>query len=108
MMNPELSTELKNKVLIELKKRNFAREYIDQLAIQYGKIIPARGAKLNGWEKVRIIIFPFFVPIHAIYANRYLSKGDVPKWKSYWKYLTLGWLFWTLLMLLIALFFLKY
>jgi hypothetical protein len=107
MMNSELDFELREKVNLELKRRNFSQDHIDQLTLEYEKIIPAKSATLGTGEKIRIIVFPFFIPIQAIFANKYLSKGDSNSWRLYWKYLIVGWLFWTLIILLAARLFLK-
>jgi hypothetical protein len=108
VINHDLSQGLKEKALAEFGKRNFSQQYVDELAYEYETIIPSLNTDLSTWEKVRIIVFPFLLPIQAIIANRYISKGNPKKWKQYWKYLTIGWLVWTILVFLVAKFLLSY
>jgi hypothetical protein len=100
VINHDLSGDLKEKANAEFQKRNFPQEYIDKLALEYENIMPSSKSGLTIGEKIRIIAFPFFVPIQSIIANRYISKGNTTGWKMYWKYLAIGWLMWTILFFL--------
>lgn len=101
VVNRDLDGHLKEEALREFDKRNFPQEYIDQLAIEYEKIIPAIGANLTKLEKAKIIAFPFFIPIQAIIANKYIAQGNIKKWKLYWRYLTIGWVIWSVIIILV-------
>jgi hypothetical protein len=107
VINQDLDPDLHEQVHAEFKKRNFSQEHIDQLAIEYEKVIPSINDDLTTWQKIRIIAFPFFIPIQAIIANRYISKGNIRKWKQYWKFLTVGLLVWTIVILVLVKLFYK-
>jgi hypothetical protein len=107
IINHDLDQDLKQQACAEFEKRNFSQEYLDQLALEYENIIPLSNTTLPIWEKMRIIAFPFIVPLQAILANRYISQGNPKKWKQYWKYLVVCWLVWIFLILLAIKFFYK-
>jgi len=108
VVNEDLSSDIKAIVVSEFKKRNFSQGYIDQLALEFEAIAPQSKDGLNAWQKAGIIAFPFLIPLQAILANRFISKGYPRKWKQYWQFLTIGMLVWTALLFLIAKLFLKY
>ena len=106
--NKDLDQDLKEKAIAEFERRNFSQEYIDQLSLESENIIPKSNADLTIRQKLGIVAFPFFIPIQAVMANRFISTGEPKKWRQYWSYLTLGWLVWTVIVLLIAKLFLKF
>lgn len=99
--NLNLDKYLKEQALKEFGKRNFSPEYARRLAIEYERVIPVMDPDFTALERTAIIAFPFIVPIHAIIANKYLAHGNIKKWKLYWRYLTIGWVIWSFIIILV-------
>ena len=104
--NTELSYERKKIINKEFKNRNFSIERIDKLAMAYENVLGESKNNLTVLEKFLIILVPFFPVIHAIIANRHISRGQQRKWKQHWTYVTIGYAVWTLLIVLFAKFYL--
>jgi hypothetical protein len=99
VINQDLNTDMHRQAEAEFKKRHFSQEYIDKLSLEYENIISIKNGDITVGEKLRIIAFPFIIPMQAIIANKYISKSP-QKWKLYWKYLTIGWAVWTIVLFL--------
>ena len=50
--------------------------------------------------KAVLVLFPFFIPIQSINATKFLANGQKRKWKEYWFYISLGYLLWTVVIIL--------
>jgi len=114
-INLSLEPHLREMIFEEFTKRNFTSEYQTELQAGYKRIIPVDGTTLVTWQKILIVIMsPTFLiwfigaPIHSWLANQYISKGQLCKWRQYWKYLAIGWAFWTLIVFAVAKLFLKF
>ncbi|TAD84054.1 MAG: hypothetical protein EAY75_13850 [Bacteroidetes bacterium] len=73
--------------MIELHDSQFVAEKEDGLKLTY---------------KLLLMACPFFIEIHSLIAGRMLEKGHKNKWKDYWLYISLGYLIWTVVIVLLA------
>jgi hypothetical protein len=73
--------------------------------MEYEGVTSQNNSSLTTLEKCFIVLFPFFPVIHAILANRHISKGNSRKWKQHWGFVTLGYAFWTVIVILLARFY---
>ena len=98
----ELSPFLKRTVADEFKNRNFSIETLDKLGMEYEKRVGNQSNGLPLYQKILIVLIPFFPVINAILANRHISKKNMRRWKDYWNYVALGYVLWTGVILLLA------
>jgi len=105
VQSKELSSEIRQIVLEEFGRRNFSIEQLDKLSMEHEAILSQSEASLTPLEKCLIMLVPFFPVIHAILANRHISKGSRKKWKQHWRFVTIGYIFWTVIVLLFAKFY---
>ena len=101
----ELSPHLKKIVEEEFKRREFSIEQLDKLAMEYEGDLRQNNSSLSVLGKVLIVLVPFFPIIHAILANRHISAGNSRKWKQHWRFVTIGYAFWTVIVILLARFY---
>jgi hypothetical protein len=90
----------------EFRRRGFSDEHLGRLRSGHNlsPVTPPR--KLGTAAKIGILLFPFFVPLRAIDASRFLSAGHEKAWKIYWRYISIGFALWTVLVVLLARFWL--
>lgn len=109
IVNPDLDIEIQKLANAEFESRNLDQETIKQIILKHDQLfVPARENSLTFLQKLLLILFPFVlsIPIQGIIAGRLLSKGQKRKSKELWLYVTFGYLFWTILIIFIARFFL--
>lgn len=102
LRSQELAPHLKRIVEEEFKRRQFPIEVVDKLSMDYEGVNAKTNSSLTAVEECLIILLPFFPVIHAILANRHISKGNPKKWKQYWRFVTIGYAVWTVIALVIA------
>lgn len=97
-----LTPELKSIAEAELKRRNLSNNQLIHLENEYNRINREAGPPLSTKEKIFIVLFPFFVEIQALLSTRHLYKNNTKRWKQHWRYLTIGFALWTVIVFLIA------
>jgi len=101
--NNDLHRDIRSAVSKEIGKRNFSIDYLDQLGLEFEQRAAAsQTGGLSLYQKILIILFPFFIIIHAILANFHISKGNMFKWKQHWRFVTIGFFIWTIVILLVG------
>lgn len=101
--NKDLHHDIKSAVREEIAKRDFSVEYLDRLGLEFEhKNGSSQTGGLSLYQKGLIILLPFFIVIHAILANVHISKGNMFKWKQHWRFITIGFLLWTIVIILIG------
>lgn len=104
LLNPDLDEDIRNGAKKEFNKRNIGNEGIQELEALYkNKFKSSPEPKIATEYKFLLVIFPFlsFV-IWGIIAGKMLAKGHLKKTKEFWNCITLGYLLWTVIALLIA------
>lgn len=87
----------------EFINRKLSIEEVEQLiAIHDSQFKPNGEQGLKFQYRILLILFPFFTDIQSLIAGRILSKGYKSKWKEYWLYISLGYLMWTVIVILFA------
>jgi hypothetical protein len=87
----------------ELNSRQLAEDRIQQIILKHdAQFKPGNDESLSLPYKISLILFPFFLQIQILFTSKYLANNQVKKWKAYWFYLSLGWLLWTIVTILIA------
>jgi hypothetical protein len=103
IMGSNLEHDLKSELEKEFKSRNFSFQQLDEMEMKLKPLNQTEnqeGLSLSG--KAIIIAIPFFILIHAIFANRHIKKGAQKKWRQYWNYIILGHFIWSILLMLIV------
>jgi hypothetical protein len=105
--NSRLDTEIRKKANDEFNNRKLSVDDIQKIiATHNAHFRPDRDEPLKLLYKFLLILFPFLIPVQSVFAGKWLAKGHKRKWKEYWFYLSLGYLFWTIVVIFIAKYFL--
>ena len=87
----------------EFISRKIGIDEIQKLILRHeAQFYPGKDESLRLGYKILLILFPFVIPVQSVFAGRWLAKGHKRKWKEYWFYLSVGYLFWTILVILFA------
>jgi hypothetical protein len=100
-----LTPDLKAIAEAEFKRRNISSNQLHHLEMEYDRVNRDAGPPLSTKEKILIILLPFFVEIQALLSTRHLYKNNTKRWKQHWRYVTIGFALWTVIVFLIAAFF---
>ncbi|WNJ19043.1 hypothetical protein [Pontibacter sp. G13] len=88
--------------LKEFQARNFSSKELKTLRAAADTPNPqATRADFKLWEKVFFILFPPFIILHFLVAGRYLIRGEFRLWDKFWKLITISFLLWTVVAILI-------
>ncbi|UII21700.1 hypothetical protein [Fulvivirga ligni] len=86
----------------EFKNRQLSFQEIDALSLKYEQAKRnVKPQELTTATKITLIIFPFFLLPHVFVSIQHLKTGHAEKWKQYWRFVALGHLFWTILVITI-------
>jgi len=103
IQNLNLDRAIRQAANQEFNKRKLSTDQIQDLITEHdSKFSPAKDAGLKTYLKFLLVICPFFIEIHSLFAGRLLAKGQKQKWKDYWIYLCLGFITWTIIIILYA------
>jgi len=103
IQNQKLDVELRTAANQEFNSRNLSIDKIEEIVFKHEKAFkPDKNEPLSIKLRLLIILFPFLVPIQSLFASKWLAQGHKRKWKEYWLYLSIGYLFWTVIVILIA------
>ena len=76
-------------------------DQIQEIVIQHDRHFkPEKDEGLSMSNKIFLIIVPAFITIQVLIAGRYLANNERTKWKDFWLYGSLGYLFWTIAIIL--------
>jgi hypothetical protein len=107
IQNSKLDTEIRKTANNEFNNRKLRIEEIQKIVAKHdAQFQPDKNEALKLEYKLLLILFPFVIPIQSAFAGKWLAKGQKRKWKDYWFFLSLGYLFWTIIAILIAKYFL--
>lgn len=103
LKDKKLDSDLRIITSAEYKQRNFNTRLIEKLDLAYEEAnVFHLGNDLPQYEKVLILLIPFFPLLHALIATRHIRRREMKKWRQHWKYLAIGLLIWTVLLIPIA------
>jgi hypothetical protein len=107
IQNANLDQAIRQLANDEFNNRKLSLDEIQGLITKYdSKFLPDKDIGLNTYYKILLVICPFFIVIHSLFAGRMLAKGQKQKWKDYWIYICLGFSTWTIGIILYAKYFL--
>lgn len=103
IQNASLDSNIRKDANAEFDRRKISIDEINQLISAHDSLYkPDRETGLDIKYKIILVVFPFFIFLHNIIASLILDKRKERKFKQYWFYLALGYLFWTVLVILFA------
>ena len=101
--NESLDKAIRKAAAAELERRKLAPEQVQHLVSKYDARFPSnKNEGLPVYFKIFLIICPFFIEVYSLFAGRMLAKGQQRKWKDYLLYICIGYMFWTVCILLYA------
>ena len=107
IQNSKLDKDIRNLANREFDNRMLSIDKIQEIVQKHdSQFKPEKDETLKTEYKILLIIFPFLIPIQSSFASKWLAKGHKRKWKDYWFYLSLGYLVWTILILVFSKYFL--
>ncbi|KOY87078.1 hypothetical protein AD998_13835 [bacterium 336/3] len=109
--NKRLSSDVKEQVIQEFRRRKFSSEDKKTLEEEYHHLTYSFN-DLTFFRTVLITIFaPFFhiilVFTFFIFFNGFVLKGHFNRWKTFWKFTMLGYVLWLILVVLLNIIILK-
>ena len=108
VMDDKLPHDISDEVNREFKRRDFDIHQLDKLSLQYKRFSDASYNDIRLAEKIILILFPFINIFQIIIANRHLGKGETNKWKQHWKFIVIGYTLWTILIILLSDFLIRF
>lgn len=107
IQNLKLDDNIRKQANEEFNNRKLTIDQIQKIIAQHDAAFhPGQDEPLELKYKLLLVLFPFFIPIHSAFSGKWLAKGQKRKWKNYWLYLSLGYLFWTIVIILVSKYFL--
>ena len=102
IQNKKLDEEIRQCANEEFIKRKLSSTQLGALADRFdSEVSMDTSTSLKTGYKILILISPFLVVIHSLFAGRMLAKRKIRKWKQYWFCICLGFLLYTVAFLLI-------
>jgi hypothetical protein len=105
IQNSQLDKRIRDIANEEFNNRKLSIDQIQQIIARHDSLFKKTEESLSLKYKTLLVIFPFFIPIQSINAAKFLANGQKRKWKEYWFYISLGYLLWTVLIILFFRFF---
>lgn len=103
VQNAKLHRDIRKIANDEFDKRQISIDRLQEIINRHDKQFkPDIEDKLDIKYKLLLIAFPFFIPVHGIIATRFIPVGHKKKTKQYWFYICVGYLFWTIVVILFA------
>ncbi len=101
VQNTKLHSDIRKLANDELNKRQLSIDRLQEIINRHDKQFrPDNNEKLDIKYKLLLIAIPFLIPIHGIIATRFIPVGHKTKTKEYWFYICLGYLVWTIIVIL--------
>jgi hypothetical protein len=103
IQNMRLDQNIRQAANDEFNKRKLSIDQIQQLIAKHdSQFTSDKEEGIQTKYKILLIICPLFIEIHALIAGRMLAKGQKQKWKDYWLFICLGYLTWTIAIMILA------
>lgn len=101
IQNVKLDNEIRTLAKNEFESRDLNESIKQDLVQKYdGLFLKKENDSLRLRYKIIAIAFPFWVPLQAIIISKWLSNGNKENWKVYWKYIIIGNVLWTAIVIL--------
>jgi hypothetical protein len=101
IQNNKLDSSIRKLANTEFENRKLTLDQIKEIVRQHDiHFKPDNDKGLSISNKIFLIIVPAFFTIQVLIAGRYLANNERKKWKDFWLYVSLGYLFWTIAIIL--------
>jgi hypothetical protein len=103
IQNKKLDSTIAKLVNEEFKARQLSLAQIQQIITRHdAQFRPEEDESLSLSHKIFLIVFPFLTIIQAILAGKYLANNKQRKWRDFWFYICVGYLAWTVAVIITA------
>jgi len=81
----------------EFTRRNLTIEQIREIAAHFdSQYKPVDQEGLDLTTKIFLVAVPALFTFQMLAASKYLARGQKKKWKEFWFFVCMGWLSWTI------------
>jgi len=102
IQNDRLDPSIRKLANAEFENRKLTLDQIQEIVKQHDlQFKPDKDEGLSLANKVFLIIVPAFFTIQVLIAGRYLAKNERKKWKDFLFYISIGYLLWTIGIILV-------
>lgn len=103
IQNTKLDQEIRTAANRDLERRKLNSAQIKDIAIRHeAQFAPDKDEPLALRMRLYLLIWPFTLGRYFTGEPQYLSRGQKRKWKEYWLFMCLGYLLWTIVVILIG------
>jgi hypothetical protein len=103
IQNAKLDKEIRTVAKQEFDRRKLTYAQIQDISLKHeAQFAPDKDEPLELRMKLYLLFWPFTLGRYFAGIPRYLSKGQKRKWKEYWLFMCLGYLLWTIIVILIG------
>jgi hypothetical protein len=103
IQNHKLDPSIRDLANREFDSRKLTIEQIEEIVERYdAQFQPDKDEGLSLAYKLFLIVFPAVLTIQVLIAGRDLANNKRKKWKDFWLFVSLGYLFWTIAIILIV------
>jgi hypothetical protein len=103
IQNHKLDPSIRDLANREFDSRKLTIEQIGEIVNRHdAQFQPDKDEGLSLSYKLFLIVFPAVLTIQVLIAGRDLANNKRKKWKDFWLFVSLGYLFWTIAIILIV------
>jgi hypothetical protein len=103
LQNRRLHSSIKEPLQVEWGRRQLTPEQVQELAARYTiHYPPDDGEGLPLRNKLFLVLVPAVFMYQILRATRHLASNQRRKWKDFWLYVSLGYLVWTVVIVLMV------
>jgi hypothetical protein len=103
IQNHKLDPSIRNLANSEFDSRKLTIEQIGEIVNRHdAQFKPDKDEGLSLAYKIFLVLFPAVLTIQVLIAGRDLANNRRKKWKDFWLFVSLGYLFWTIAIIFIV------
>ena len=103
IQNNKLDPSIRNIANREFDSRKLSLEQIGEIVKKHdAQFQPDKDEGLSLGYKILLIVFPAVLTIQILIAGRDLANNKRRRWKDFWFFVSIGYLFWTIAIILIV------
>ena len=101
LQNEKLDKSIRDLANEEMNRRKIPINELQEIVNQYDRNFTANTEEgLSNSMKVLLIFLPVFYQFGILIFSTHLANRQVKKWKEFWRFAIIGYLFWTIAIIL--------